>query len=103
MGATSSVEEIKLREKIGEGSCAEVFKAVWRGKNVAAKRIRSVFFEDDHDGTIREAFLKRYKSEWELLSGLKHPNIVQYYTVILPPIPETPIIVTELLECDSTI
>ena len=50
--------------------------------------------------SIRAAFLEKFKSEWELLSNLKHPNIVQYYTVILPPTPETPIIVTEPLACD---
>ena len=100
MGDASSVQDIKLGDKIGDGSYGEVFKAVWSGKQVAAKRIRAVFFEGDYDGSIRAAFLEKFKSEWELLSSLKHPNIVQYYTVILPPTPETPIIVTELLACD---
>ena len=100
MGNASSVEEIKLGDRIGDGAYGEVFKAVWCGKPVAAKRIRTVFFESDYDGSIRAAFLEKFKSEWEILRSLKHPNIVQYYTVILPPNPETPIIVTELLECD---
>lgn len=100
MGNTSSVEEIKLGDQIGDGSYAEVFKAMWHGKQVAAKRIRPIFFEGDHDGSIRAAFLEKFKSEWEILRSLQHHNIVQYYTVILPPAPETPIIVTELLECD---
>jgi len=100
MGNASSVEEIKLGDKIGEGSFGEVFKAVWCGKHVAAKRIHAVFFEGDRDGSMRETFMQRHKSEWELLSSLNHPNIVQYYTMILPPIPKSPIIVTELLECD---
>lgn len=100
MGNASSVEEIKLGDKIGEGSFGEVFKAVWCGKHVAAKRIHAVFFEGDRDGSMRERFMQRHKSEWELLSSLNHPNIVQYYTMILPPIPKSPIIVTELLECD---
>ena len=100
MGNASSVQDIKLGDKIGDGAYGEVFKAVWSGKQVAAKRIRAVFFEGDYDGSIRAAFLEKFKSEWELLSSLKHPNIVQYYTVILPPTPETPIIVTELLSCD---
>ena len=100
MGNASSVQDIKLGNKIGDGAYGEVFKAVWSGKQVAAKRIRAVFFEGDYDGSIRAAFLEKFKSEWELLSSLKHPNIVQYYTVILPPTPETPIIVTELLSCD---
>jgi len=97
MGNTSSVE---LGDKIGDGSYGEVFKAVWQGKQVAAKRIRPIFFEGDYDGSIRADFLKKFKSEWEILRSLHHDNIVQYYTVILPPAPETPIIVTELLECD---
>jgi len=100
MGNTSSVEEIKLGDKIGDGTYGEVFKAVWQGKHVAAKRIRAIFFESDYDGSIRAAFLEKFKAEWEMLQDLKHPNIVQYYTVILPPSPETPIIVTELLEHD---
>lgn len=100
MGHASSVEEIKLGDRIGDGSYGEVFKAVWCGKQVAAKRIRPVFFEGDYDGSIRAAFLAKFKSEWEILQDLQHDNIVKYYTVILPPAPETPIIVTELLECD---
>lgn len=100
MGNTSSVDEIKLGDKIGDGSYAEVYKAVWCGKQVAAKKIRPVFFEGDYDGSIRTAFLEKFKSEWEILQSVKHENIVQYYTVIIPPSPETPIIVTELLECD---
>lgn len=98
MGNASSTEEIKLGDKIGEGSYGEVFKAVWSGKQVAAKRFRSIFFDGDPDG--RAAFLETFKKEWEILRSLQHDNIVRYYTVILPPSPETPIIVTELLECD---
>ena len=100
MGNSSSVEEIKLGDKIGDGSYAEVFKAEWCGKQVAAKRIRPIFFQGDHDGSFRAAFLEKFKSEWEILRSLQHDNIVQYYTVILPRAPETPIIVTELLEFD---
>ena len=100
MGNKSSAQEIKLGDKIGVGSYGEVFKAEWCGKQVAAKRIRPIFFQGDHDGSIRAAFLEKFKSEWEIVRSLQHDNIVQFYTVILSPAPEMPIIVTELLECD---
>lgn len=100
MGNPSSVEEIKLRDEIGERSFGEVFNAVWCGKHIAAvRRIHAVVFKGDNDGSIRGGFMET-KSKWEFLSVLNHPNIVQYYTMILSPIPEAPIIVTELLECD---
>ena len=49
MGNASSVQDIKLGDKIGDGAYGEVFKAVWSGKQVAAKRIRAIFFEGDYD------------------------------------------------------
>ena len=63
MGNASSVQDIKLGDKIGDGAYGEVFKAVWSGKQVAAKRIRPIFFAGDYDGSIRAAFLKKFKSE----------------------------------------
>ena len=48
MGNISSAEEIKLGDKIGEGSYGEVFKAVWDGKRVAAKRIDVFESPADH-------------------------------------------------------
>ena len=100
MGNASSVDEVKLGEKIGEGAFGEVYRAEWRKKQVAAKRIRPIFFENDYYGTVRTDFIKKFKAEWELLEKLKHPNIVEYYTVVVPPTNEPPIIVTELLDCD---
>ena len=60
---------------------------VWSGKHIAVKRIHAVV-EGDHDGSIREGFMQIHQSKWELLRVLNHPNIVQYYTMILPPIPD---------------
>ncbi|XP_027037269.1 probable serine/threonine-protein kinase DDB_G0271682 [Pocillopora damicornis] len=98
MGNISSIEEIEFGDKIGEGSYGEVWKAVWKGKQAAAKRILPILV--DLDDSQREAILAKFKQEWEILCSIQHENIVQYYTVIHPPSPESPIIVTELLECD---
>ena len=94
MGNTSSKEEVKLGEKIGEGTYAEVYRAVWNNKQVAAKKLHGHMLAKT-DG------IKKFREEWELLSQLDHPNIVKYLRVVLPESPkETPIIVTELLEQD---
>ena len=100
MENTSSIEEIKLKNKLGAGSYGEVWKAVWKGKQVAAKRILPILVMEDYDVSQRKAILAKFKQEWEILCSIRHKNIVKYYTVILPPSPESPIIVTELLECD---
>lgn len=100
MGNASSTDEIKLGDRIGEGAYGEVFRAEWRKQLVAAKRIRPIFFENDYYGVARTEFIRKFKAEWELLETLKHPNIVEYFTVIVPPTKEPPIIVTELLDCD---
>ena len=97
---TASVDEtIRLGSKIGEGSYGEVFKAEWCGKQVAAKRIRT-WSKRDYYANKSATVLEKFLSEWEILCSLQHDNIVQCYTVIVPPAPEMPIIVTELLECD---
>ena len=94
MGNTSSKEEVKLLTRIGEGSYAEVYEAEWKNKQVAAKKL--------HCYLLRKTNVKqKFKEEWELLSGLNHPNIVKYLTAVIPESPrESAIIVTELLDQD---
>lgn len=94
MGNTSSKEEVNLSTKIGEGSYAVVYKAVWNNKQVAAKKL--------HNYLLGKTDVKqKFKEEWELLSGLNHPNIVKYLTAVIPESPrESTIIVTELMEQD---
>lgn len=100
MGNIASNDNVKLYEKIGEGSYGEVYRGVWKGKPVAAKKIRSFFFDNDvycfqNQGKI----FNDLKKEWEIMSGLNHKNIVQYLTVIMPQ-ESPPIIVTELCATD---
>ncbi|XP_031565380.1 receptor-like kinase TMK4 [Actinia tenebrosa] len=100
MGNIASNDNVKLCEKIGEGSYGEVYRGVWKGRQVAAKKLRSFFFENDffclqNKGRI----FNDLKKEWEIMSGLKHKNIVEYLTVIMPQ-EGSPIIVTELCTTD---
>ena len=95
MGASSSSrEEVKLGAYIGSGTFAVVYKAQWNGKTVAAKKLRSYML---HKNDI----VKRFEDEWQTLRDLNHPNIVRYYTVILPQrAGDSTIIITELLDGD---
>jgi len=94
MGNTSSKEEVKISTEVGRGSYAVVYKAVWKNRQVAAKKL--------HDYLLEKTDVKqKFREEWELLSSLDHPNIVKYLTAVIPESPrESTIIVTELLDQD---
>ena len=96
---TEASSDIEFVEEIGRGSYGEVFRALWQGRRVAAKRIHSIYFEDDYDNDIREHYIEEFKKEWEVLRKVNHPNIVRIITVLFPS-ERSPIIVTELLHCD---
>ena len=94
MEYTSAKEEVHFLTKIGEGSYAGVYKAVWKNRQVAAKKLHYYLLEQTD-------VKQKFKEEWKLLSGLNHPNIVKYLTAVIPESPrESAIIVTELLEQD---
>jgi serine/threonine protein kinase len=53
--------------KLGEGGCAEVFKARDGGERIVALKISKTGVEE----------LRRFKREIEVLSGLRHRNVVE--------------------------
>lgn len=64
-------KEIKLEGKIGEGSFGIVFKATFRGAQVAVKQMRSPLFMELTQNDIEE-----FRKEAYVMSRLRHPNIV---------------------------
>jgi PAS domain S-box-containing protein len=62
-----NVKDLKVKEKIGSGGFAKVYRAVWLGKEVAVKKLRQDINKD-----IAASFL----AEMALLSSLRHPNVV---------------------------
>jgi serine/threonine protein kinase len=72
--ATLSPPGYEILEVLGRGGMGVVYKARWlaRDQVVALKMIR------DDDPTDPE-LLKRFRSESELLSRVRHPNIVEIY------------------------
>ena len=78
----SSISEFFLpgiedtKEEIGKGSYCTVVKMKFRGLVCAGKRLHQLFKdvrEEDKDG-----IMKRFAEECELLSQLRHLNIVQF-------------------------
>jgi len=64
-------DEIVFEGKIGEGSFGEVFKASFRGAQVAVKQMRAPVFMQLTENDIEE-----FRTEAYMMSRLRHPNIV---------------------------
>ncbi len=69
-------ERYELKEKIGAGGMADVYKAVDMRLNrpVAIKILKSEYSDDKN-------FITRFKNEAKSAAGLSHPNIVSVYDV----------------------
>ncbi|GJP48177.1 hypothetical protein CLOM_g7451 [Closterium sp. NIES-68] len=63
--------ELRLGIRVGIGSFGEVFRAVWRGTEVAVKRL---LLQDDPSPEEYEDFY----NEISLLSRLRHPNVLLF-------------------------
>ena len=90
-------ESVRILEKIGEGSFAEVYKAKWNGRLVAAKRLHPILFRYDRGN--ENGVVARFLEESRLLRELRHPNIIELLDIITEE-GKPPIMITELLECD---
>ena len=80
-------------KELGRGSYAVVLEVEYRGLTCAAKKIHEVLCQE---GT---QLIRRFQEECQLLSELKHPNIVQFLGVYLEPSSSarTPALVMEYL------
>ncbi|XP_073247854.1 uncharacterized protein [Porites lutea] len=87
------VEGLEIKEKLGEGSFGEVYKAKWNGNLVAVKRLK----EEVAWGHPKA--LEQFKRECTFLRELDHPNIVKLLDAIFPQ-GNLPVLITELLFCD---
>ncbi|EEF46121.1 serine-threonine protein kinase, putative [Ricinus communis] len=81
---------IELQEKIGQGSTAVIYRASWRGLDVAVKCIFPDFFQSNESGV---AF---FAQELDTLSRQRHRYVLQLMGACLDP-PKHAWVVTELL------
>jgi len=66
--------ELQLGSLLGHGGFGKVFKATWRGTEVAVKQLYAPNLQ-----------LAEFRAEAELLSSLRHPNIILFMGACPPP------------------
>ncbi|KAL8106722.1 hypothetical protein AgCh_023470 [Apium graveolens] len=63
-------EDLQLREEIGQGSFAVVYRGIWNASDVAVK----VYFGDEYS----EEALLDHKKEIDIMRKLRHPNVLLF-------------------------
>jgi len=66
-----SGKEIVLGPRIGKGSYGEVYRAKWRGIDVAVKKMPFSLLQN-------KEFLADFQKEAYLMASLRHPNVLQF-------------------------
>mmetsp|Transcript_16900 Transcript_16900/g.27940 ORF Transcript_16900/g.27940 Transcript_16900/m.27940 type:complete len:704 (+) Transcript_16900:207-2318(+) len=69
--------ELQLGNVLGQGGFGKVFRGSWRGTEVAVKTL--------HQGFAPNLQHAEFQSEVELLSSLRHPNIILFMGACPPP------------------
>jgi serine/threonine protein kinase len=69
-----NVEEVKFGGRVGIGSFGEVYRGMWRGTEVAIKKLI--------DQEITRASKQEFIGEVSIMRRLRHPNIVLFMGVI---------------------
>ncbi|XP_047941918.1 serine/threonine-protein kinase EDR1-like isoform X3 [Salvia hispanica] len=62
-------EDLQLKEEIGQGSFAVVYRGIWNGSDVAVK----VYTGSQYDETLLD-----YKKEIDIMRRLRHPNVLLF-------------------------
>ena len=89
-------ESVHMLEKIGSGSYGEVYKAKWKGRIVAAKRLHPVLVR--YNPGKESAATPKLVEGIQVIRELRHQNIVDTIDVINEE-GKSPILLTELLDC----
>ncbi|KAJ6803086.1 serine/threonine-protein kinase EDR1-like [Iris pallida] len=70
-------ENLQIGERIGLGSCGEVYRADWNGTEVAVKK----FLDQDLSGDA----LEQFRCEVKIMLRLRHPNVVLFMGAVTRP------------------
>ena len=91
---------ILKEETLGRGSYGSVCKAKCDTLACAAKIMHPLLFDFGDPGV--DTMIKRFKQECEILSGINHPNVVQYLGTFTDPDTRLPILLMELMDQSLT-
>ena len=94
------IPNIQLGKVIGHGAYGNIMEAKWEGSVVAVKEIHSIFKEVDEEQF--QALKVKFVNECKRSSQFRHPNIVRFLGVYLPPGTRVPSLVMERLQCSLT-
>ena len=101
---SSSLENLELGSIIGRGSSSVVYKAAWRGQQVALKQLLQVP-EASNEAILQ--VLEEFAAEIKIMAKLQHPNVVSLYAqfqfVPLTGYTKRRVYKTNLLRCRSNI
>ena len=85
---------------LGVGSYGAVYRALCDELPCAAKILHPTLFETNDPGT--QKIMERFEQECQFLSGVRHPNIVQYLGVSRDPESGLPVLLMELMDSSLT-
>ena len=87
--------------ELGHGSYAVVFEYQLNGLKCAGKKLQAQLCNTNPEE--REKLVSRFEEECDLLSNIRHPNIVQFLGLSHDTKTGTPILVMEFLETSLTV
>lgn len=91
-----SLSHIKVTDQeLGTGSYASVFKLDYLGLKCAGKKIHKILLGQESDPVTYT--VRRFKDECQILSQVRHPNVVQFLGVFFQKSDSIPILVMEYL------
>ena len=89
----TSIELLKTQH-LGSGSYGGVYKAKCDGLLCASKIVHPTLFDPNDPGS--SSYLSNFWKECQLLSRVRHPNVVQYLGVCYDPSTRLPVLLMEL-------
>ena len=83
---------------VGDGSYATVVPLSFRGLKCAGKKLHAILY-DNASPQEKERMIERFQEECQLLSRVKHPNVVQFLGIHFEEGSNLPVLVMEFLHC----